>query len=296
MPDQPHLDPRRRHDALLLFDVVDGNPNGDPDAGNLPRIDPETSQGIVTDVAIKRRVRDWIALATNSARIDDPDAAPTDGYRTYIQRGEVLNDSHDEARKASKNADGGTAFEWMCDNFFDVRLFGAVMSTGDKEDIGLGTARGAAQVTFARSIDPIQQLDISITRMAVTNKKDKDKGQTMGRKAITPYGLYRSSVYWSPFRAARTRSTSRDLELLWNALAMMWDEDRSASRGTVTTRTLVVFTHDEPLGNAPAHTLLDGVRVLRRASSDERPARSIEDYEITYPEDLPRGVIMTRIA
>jgi CRISPR-associated protein Csd2 len=293
------LDPAKRHEAVLLFDVTDGNPNGDPDAGNLPRVDPETMQGLVSDVAIKRKMRDFVdAYKGGEGR-----------FKIYVQSDEALNSKHQRAYTAleidSKKPDRDKiahARAWMCDNFFDVRTFGAVMSTG----VNAGQVRGPIQVTFARSIDPITPLDISITRIAVTRPEDmkvitddgeegRGKVNEMGRKALVPYGLYRASIFFTPQMATRTNFSSEDLGLVWEALTRMWDLDRSASRGMMACQGLYVFSHDNALGNAPAHKL------FQRISADLRPGvvapRSVSDYDITVNTDaIPNGVTITRLA
>jgi CRISPR-associated protein Csd2 len=295
-----HLDPARRHDFVLLFDVTDGNPNGDPDAGNLPRIDPETMQGLVTDVAIKRKVRDWVDAVKGS------DAK----YKIYVQNREALNDLHQRAYTAlgmkstgskQRREDVDAAREWMCDNFYDVRTFGAVMSTG----VNAGQVRGPIQLTFARSIDPIVALDVSITRIAITDPADmrtvsaegeESGGKTteMGRKALIPYGVYRAHGFFVPAFAARTGFDDDDLKLFWEALVNMWDLDRSASRGLTACRGLYVFTHENGLGNAPAHTLLERVTASRNAGVDA--PRCFRDYTVMVDNaDLPAGVTLTRL-
>lgn len=296
-----HLDPKVRHDFVLLFDVADGNPNGDPDAGNLPRIDPETMQGLVTDVAIKRKVRDWIdAVRGDEGR-----------YKIYVQSGEALNTKHERAYEAEGIDSTGTkqslddverARTWMCRNFFDIRMFGAVMTTG----VNCGQVRGPIQLTFARSIDPIVPLDLSITRVAVTRPEDmkvetSEDGATtgkqseMGRKAIVPYGLFRSHGFYSAHFALQTGVEEEDLALFWDAMVRMWDLDRSSSRGYTACRGLFVFSHSTALGEAPAHTLLERVSV-RRIAETEAP-RSMDDYEIVVEDaDLPAGVTLTRLA
>jgi CRISPR-associated protein Csd2 len=294
-------DTGRRHDFVLFFDVCDGNPNGDPDAGNLPRVDPETMQGLVTDVAIKRKVRDWVDLA----RGDEG------RFKIYIQSGsEALNALHKRAYTAlnlkstgAKQAkdDVDKARGWMCDNFYDIRVFGAVMTTG----VNCGQVRGPMQITFARSIDPIIPLDISITRVAVTKEEDakvvvaedgSGSGKTteMGRKALVPYGLYRAHGFFNPHFAKQTGTTSDDLELFWKALQQMWDLDRSASRGLMACRGLYVFTHDSSLGDAPAHRLFERVQVSRR-DGVEAP-RSFRDYNVAVDSaDMPDGVTLTAL-
>jgi CRISPR-associated protein Csd2 len=289
-------DVNRRHDFVLLFDVKDGNPNGDPDAGNLPRIDPETMQGLVTDGAIKRKVRDWVhACKGDEAR-----------YKIYILAdGEALNTKHQRAYTDLQIKPAGTkqqrgeidqARRWMCDNFFDVRTFGAVMTTG----VNAGQVRGPVQIVAARSLDPITALDLSITRVAVTRQDDLDivvgedgtaKGKVteMGRKAIVPYGLYRAHGFFNPYFAKQTGFDGDDLALVWQALAMMWDFDRSATRGEMACRGLHVFSHTSPLGDAKAHELLERVRVRRR--EDVAVPRAFTDYVVTVDTDgLPEKV------
>lgn len=296
-----HLDPARRHDAVLLFDVSDGNPNGDPDAGNLPRVDPETMQGLVSDVAIKRKVRDWV----------DATRGEQDRFKIYVQNsGVALNELHQRAYtalnitskgKTQARGDVDHARQWMCDNFFDVRTFGAVMSTG----VNAGQVRGPVQVTFARSIDPIVPLDLSITRVAITRAEDArvvstegeeegGKRTEMGRKALVPYGLYRSSVFVVPPFAAKTGFDTADLAAVWESFQMMWDLDRSAARGMMACRGLYVFSHDSALGNAPAHSLFERVQVRKKA--DVIAPRSYADYSVEVNDrELPASVSFTRV-
>lgn len=294
-----HLDTARRHDFVLLFDVSDGNPNGDPDAGNLPRVDPETMQGLVTDVAIKRKVRDWVNVKQGGEA----------SYKIYVQSGEALNTKHERAytelglkSTGAKQTpdDVGKARNWMCQNFYDIRMFGAVMTTG----VNCGQVRGPVQITFARSIDPIVPLDLSITRVAVTKPEDmkvvvaedgtgKEGKQTeMGRKALVPYGLYRTHGFFNPHFARQTGATAEDLALFWEALQMMWDLDRSSSRGMMACQGLYVFSHESSLGNAPAQRLFE-----RIDETTERTApRSFKDYTVTVNDlDLPGGVQLTRL-
>ena len=249
-----------RYEFVLLFDVTNGNPNGDPDAGNLPRLDPETNQGLITDVCLKRKIRNYVALEK------EQDA----GYAIYMQEKSVLNNQHKkayealnikpESKKLPKEAEKARQVtEWMCNNFFDVRTFGAVMTT----EVNSGQVRGPVQVAFASSIDPVIPMEVSITRMAVTNEKDLEKERTMGRKHIIPYGLYRVHGYVSAKLAERTGFSEDDLALLWRSLINMFEHDRSAARGEMSTRKLVVFKHDHPMGNAPAHVLFDSVQVKR---------------------------------
>lgn len=293
-------DTARRHDFVLLFDVTDGNPNGDPDAGNLPRVDPETMQGLVTDVAIKRKVRDYVDVARGA----------TDRFKIYIQSGsEALNAIHRRAytdlgikSTGAKQAreDVSRARQWMCENFFDIRMFGAVMTTG----VNCGQVRGPLQLTFARSIDPIIPLDLSITRVAVTKEEDanvviSEEGETsgkqteMGRKALVPYGLYRAHGFFNAHFAAQTGADGEDLGLFWQALEHMWDLDRSASRGQVACRGLYVFSHESSLGNAPAHKLFE--RIVTPKSAVAAP-RSFADYKVQIDkENLPQGVTLTTL-
>jgi CRISPR-associated protein Csd2 len=253
-----------RYDFVLLFDVKDGNPNGDPDAGNLPRLDAETGHGLVTDVALKRKVRNFVGLVKGA--LQPP-------FEIYVKEKAILNNQHKRAYVGigredllagdDKKRKGGDAVDdaraWMCRNFFDVRTFGAVMSTG----INCGQVRGPVQLTFARSIDPIIASEHSITRMAVATEAEAEKqegdNRTMGRKHTVPYGLYRAHGFVSAFLAKQTGFSEDDLTLFWQALCQMFEHDRSAARGEMTTRGLHVFKHDSELGNAPAHALFERV-------------------------------------
>ncbi|HPP45562.1 MAG TPA: type I-C CRISPR-associated protein Cas7/Csd2, partial [Methanomassiliicoccaceae archaeon] len=279
---------------VYLFDVVDGNPNGDPDAGNLPRIDPETQHGLVTDVCIKRKIRNHISMAKG----DEP------RFRIYVKEKAVLNEIHQEAytahgidprdrkTKGKDRADEDRKLtRWMCDNFFDIRMFGAVMTT----EINCGQVRGPVQFTMARSIDPILSQEHAVTRCAVTTAREAEDqsgdNRTMGRKFTVPYGLYRCHGFVNPLLADGERGTGfndEDLDLLWKSLEMMWDVDRSAARGQITPRKLIVFKHESPLGNAPAHRLLEMVKVRR--CDPMKPARSFSDYQVDIVGDLPSGV------
>lgn len=286
MPKAAHLDPMRRHDFVLLFDVMDGNPNGDPEAGNLPRVDPETMQGLVTDVAIKRKVRDYVDLT----RGNEP------RFFIYIQnKGVALNtlnqrayDALDRKSTGAKQSreDVEAVREWMCRHFYDIRMFGAVMTY----KVNAGQVRGPMQLTFARSVDPIVALDLSITRVAVTREEDarvvvSDDGERteggkvteMGRKAIVPYALYRAHGFFTPHFARQTGVDSEDLEVFWEALASMWDIDRSASRGLMSCRGLYVFSHPNAVGIAPAHKLFERVRIER---AYQGTPRSFADYRV----------------
>jgi CRISPR-associated protein Csd2 len=277
-----------RYEFVLLFDVNNGNPNGDPDAGNLPRLDPETNQGLVTDVCLKRKIRNYVALEKET------DA----GYAIYMQEKSVLNNQHKKAydaigikhepKKLPKDqAKAQELTAWMCGNFFDVRTFGAVMTT----EVNSGQVRGPVQMAFASSVDPVVPLEISITRMAVTNEKDLEKERTMGRKHIIPYGLYRAHGYVSAKLAERTGFSEDDLSLLWRSLINMFEHDRSAARGEMSTRKLIVFKHDNPMGNAPAHALFDRIHVDRAEGTADAPARHYTDYQVRIDrDDLPNGV------
>lgn len=369
-----HCDPSKRHDFVLVFDVADGNPNGDPDAGNLPRTDPETMEGLVTDVALKRKVRNFVEIASEDQEQperlkifvehhgvlndqirrayteqgmevgkkvereitdqtvlqnlressealpgafkfsdvpDDSDEQPTLTYSGELTDTEfkaqtddldetlsaktkkLLNDlkkASDKEGKPKKGKDDvEKARKWMCANFYDVRMFGAVMSTG----LNAGQVRGPMQLTFSRSVNPIIPQDLAITRMAVTDEKDREKLQTMGRKTLIPYGLYVGRGFFSPHLARQTGVTETDLELFWDALVYMWDFDRSASRGTMSPRGLYIFTHENKLGNAPAHELFEKVQPSLNGNVDS--PRRFTDYTVSVEDDLPEGVTLTRI-
>ena len=376
-----YCNPNVRHDFVLLFDVIDGNPNGDPDGGNMPRTDVETSQGLVTDVALKRKIRNYIVTYANSELA--PTSEEASRLKIFVEHHGVLNDqirrayiaegiavgktakdnvtetvleslrelqpnlptafvfvdndedsgevdatleysgelSDDElkefyglepvteiftqhkalskfikelvkkAGKPEKNrANAEKAQKWMCANFYDVRMFGAVMSTG----LNAGQVRGAFQLTFARSIDPVQPQDLAITRVAVTDAKDREKLQTIGRKTLIPYGLFRGYGFYSPSLGNQVGVTEKDLELFWQALVNMWDTDRSASRGMMAPRSIYVFTHNSKLGNAPAHKLFERIEVS--LSKEGSIPRKFNDYNVAInSEDLPSGITMTRL-
>ncbi len=274
----------KRYEFVLLFDVKNGNPNGDPDGGNMPRIDPETGHGITTDVCLKRKVRNYVELVKE----DQPP------FCIYIKEKAVLSERRKPAYEAVKDekdkaAKISKARAWMCQNFFDVRTFGAVMSTKENN---CGQVRGPVQFAFASSIEPVVPLEASITRMAVETRKEADSqsgdNRTMGRKAYIPYGLYRVHGFVSAPLAQQTGFGQEDLELLWEALMNMFDHDRSAARGEMASRRLVVFEHSSKLGNAPAHKLFDLVKVQRKDGA-EGPARSFSDYEVMVG-DAPDGV------
>ncbi len=380
-----HTDPTKRHDFVLLFDVTDGNPNGDPDGGNMPRTDPETMQGLVTDVALKRKIRNYVSLVAD----DETDTAKAAKLKIFIEHHGVLNDqirkaytdlkiptgkpvkeveafvkdgkSDDEkkkidalvanlrevsqdlpdaftfideveeepaaleysgeltpdelktaldeietldkdvrkfieatAKKSGKpdknRANAEKARGWMCANFYDVRMFGAVMSTG----LNAGQVRGPVQLTFSRSIDPVEPRDFAVTRVAVTDAKDREKLQTIGRKAQIPYGLYVAHGFFSPHLAKDTGADSYDLELLWNALVNMWSFDRSASRGLMAPRGLYIFSHESKLGNAPAHQLFERVKIERNQGIES--PRKFSDYVVSVNEEkLIETVHLTKL-
>lgn len=280
-----------RYDFVFLFDVKDGNPNGDPDAGNLPRMDVETGRGLVTDVCLKRKVRNYVGLV----KAEQPP------YEIYIKEKAVLNIQHERAYQAydlkhvskklpKKEKEARKVIAWMCGNFFDVRTFGAVMTT----EVNCGQVRGPVQMTFARSVDPIVVSEHSITRMAVTNEKDVEKERTMGRKFTVPYGLYTAHGFVSAHLADQTGFSEDDLNLLWEALTNMFEHDRSAARGEMTARGLYVFKHSSKLGNAPAHNLFERIHVER--NNGDGPARHFDDYAVTVDDaGLPEGIQLQRV-
>lgn len=370
-----HCDPTKKHDFLIVFDVADGNPNGDPDAGNLPRTDPETMEGLVTDVALKRKVRNFVGVAgeewdrperfkifvehhgvlndqirrayteqgmevgkrvekevSDRAVVENlrefsealpgafkfadvPDGSDEEPRLSYsgeltdqefktqlddldesfiAKTKKLLNDLKKASDKEGKPKKGRDDIEkarkWMCANFYDVRMFGAVMSTG----LNAGQVRGPLQLTFSRSVGPILPQDLAITRMAVTDEKDRDKLQTIGRKTLIPYGLYVGRGFFSPHLAEQTGVTSDDLELFWDALVYMWDFDRSASRGTMSPRGIYIFTHDKKYGNAPVHELFE--RIQPSLKEDVASPRKFSDYKVEVNEDdLPGGITLTRL-
>lgn len=273
-----------RYEFIMLFDVENGNPNGDPDAGNMPRIDSETSYGIVTDVCLKRKIRNFVSLYKESETYYNILIQPDDYLNAKFER------AHDELEKTTgKTATTEEARSYMCENYYDVRTFGAVMSTGKKE---CGTVRGPVQFSFARSIDPIFPQDITITRQARTTKDRQESGKTeMGKKSIVPYGLYRAEGYISAMLAQKITGFSEDdLELLWKAILNMFEHDRSAARGKMALRKLIIFKHDSILGNAPANELFDKVTVKRKPGVDV--ARSYDDYEVNIDQAMPDGVTL----
>lgn len=272
---------KNRIDFVYIFDVQDGNPNGDPDAGNLPRVDAETGMGLVTDVCLKRKVRNYVQVAKDL----------TDGYDIFIKEKAVLNNSIDAAHEEDsvKSAKDKTiaAREIMCKKYYDVRTFGAVMSTGKNA----GQVRGPIQITFARSVDPIAAAEHSITRVAVATEKEAEKqggeNHTMGRKATVPYGLYVCHGFISANLAKQTGFSEEDLEIFFDALKNMFDVDRSAARGLMSAQKLIVFRHDSVLGNAPANKLFDLVQIEKK--TDGAP-RSFKDYEVTIASEIPSGI------
>ncbi len=330
MPTAPTTPIAHRYDFLYFFEVVDGNPNGDPDAGNLPRLDPETGHGLVTDVCLKRKIRNFVAL-------EHGDSAP---YKIFVREGAVLNETIEQPYKESNDvraavkaweefrsarakkkgaAENGlkrpekayedVARDWLCENFFDIRAFGAVLTTGEKKELDLGgikakirmtagQVRGPVQLSFARSLDPIVSAEHSITRCAVTNEADREKERTMGRKFTIPYALYCARGFISAPLADRKRGgtgfSEQDLEVLKRALNMMFDHDRSAARGAMAPRACIAFRHEHPMGNARADQLF--ARVEAKLRSDAGPPRSFSDYRITVhgEKDLPAGVTAER--
>lgn len=277
---------KNRYEFVILFDVENGNPNGDPDAGNMPRIDAETGYGIVTDVCIKRKIRNYVEVVKEDCK----------GYKIYVKEGAVLNEQHETAyielnldpkneKESKENREPLRTF--MCKNFFDVRAFGAVMTT----KVNCGQVRGPIQINFARSIDPIVAQEVTITRMAVTTKKDaENKTNEMGRKHIVPYALYKTEGYISANIARKTTGFSEeDLELLWEAIINMFEHDHSAARGKMAVRKLVIFKHNSELGNSPSHKLFELISIMKK--DNERPARNYSDYNIEIDmSKIPEGV------
>ncbi len=271
---------KNRYEFILLFDVKNGNPNGDPDGGNLPRIDPETGHGITTDVCLKRKVRNYVELLKE-------DQTP---FNIYVKEKAILTERRKPAYDAVSEVDKKSekisqARIWMCKNFFDVRTFGAVMSVKENN---CGQVRGPVQLAFSRSIDPVVPLEASITRMAVETRKEADSqdgdNRTMGRKTYIPYGLYRLHGFISAPLAKQTGFSEEDLELFWNALLNMFDHDRSAARGEMAPQKLIVFKHDSELGNAPAQKLFNLVKVEKNCG--ENPPRSFADYTVSVGDAL----------
>ena len=279
---------QNRYEFVILFDCENGNPNGDPDAGNMPRTDPETNLGIVTDVCLKRKIRNYIELAKEGEA----------GYNILIKADKSLNSKFTDAydalglpkKQKGKNADDvRSAQQYMCKNYFDVRAFGAVMSTGDDP---CGIVRGPVQLNFARSIDPVYPQDITITRQARTTEDRQSTGSTeMGKKSVIPYGLYRAEGYISAMQAQKvTGFNDADLEILWTAILNMFEDDHSAARGKMCLRKLYIFKHETPLGNAPSHVLFDKIRIEKKP--DVTAPRAFSDYQITVDEIMPAGVTL----
>lgn len=286
---------QNRYEFVYLFDVENGNPNGDPDAGNMPRIDPETSYGLVTDVCLKRKIRNYIDIV----KANQPP------YEIYVKEKAILNRQNEKAyinnseierppskKLPKKQEDAKKITKWMCDNFFDVRTFGAVMMT----EVNCGQVRGPVQLNFARSVDPIVPMEISITRMAVTTDREAEQqsgdNRTMGRKHIVPYALYRAEGYVSAHLAAQTGFSEEDLKLLWDSLINAFEHDHSAARGKMNARKLIVFKHDSMLGNAPAHKLFDLV-TIKRTTDGPAPARAFSDYNVIVDRNnAPQGVTL----
>lgn len=288
---------KNRYEFAIIFDVENGNPNGDPDAGNMPRVDPETGYGIVTDVCLKRKIRNYVEVVKEN----EP------GYGIYIKSVVPLNKSDKKAfeylgtneteikkLKKDKPETDGKIRDFMCENFFDIRTFGAVMTTFVKASLNCGQVRGPVQLSFARSVDPIFPQEITITRCAITTEADAEKNtNTMGNKFIVPYGLYVAEGYISANLARKVTGFSEDdLELLWSAIINMFEYDHAAARGKMAVRKLVIFKHDSELGNTPSYKLFDAIKIKRR--EDVKIARSYNDYEITISEsEIPQGVTCT---
>lgn len=279
-----------RYEFVMFFDVENGNPNGDPDAANMPRVDPETGYGFVTDVCLKRKIRNYVQLAYEGK----------EGYDVLIKPGKALNTVFAEAydvnrlkrgQKGKKTDEVAKAREYMCANFFDVRTFGAVMSTGDDP---CGIVRGPVQINFARSVSPVFTQEVSITRQARTTEERQETGETeMGRKSIIPYALYRAEGYVSAALAQKsTRLTEEDLEVLWEAIINMFEHDHSAARGKMCMRKLYIFRHDNVLGNCPSSVLFE--HVIAESIDPSRPPRSFHDYKITVDEDMPKDVTLIK--
>ena len=285
---------QNRYEFVYFFDVTNGNPNGDPDAGNMPRLDPESSKGLVTDVCLKRKIRNFIEVTCENAP----------GYEIYVKEKSVLNLQNKRAYEAigiepntkdkklpKDEAKARAITAWMCNNFFDIRSFGAVMTT----EVNSGQVRGPVQLAFAQSLDPIVPLEVSITRMAVTNEKDLEKERTMGRKYIVPYALYRVHGFISANLAAKTGFSDEDLQKLWQALQMMFEYDRSAARGEMTARKLIIFKHDSILGSQPAHKLFERVIVERVQGESGSPAAAFSDYRINVDRETLQGITIEEL-
>ena len=292
---------KNRYEFVILFDVENGNPNGDPDAGNMPRTDPETGLGLVTDVCLKRKIRNYVETVKDGA----------EGFRIYVKDNVPLNRSDAEAFtaldvtektvKARKKDDPDLdkkLRDWMCLNFFDIRTFGAVMTTFTRNALNCGQVRGPVQLSFAQSVEPVVPQEVTITRVAITTEADAErKGTEMGRKYIVPYGLYRCEGYISANLARKTTGFSEeDLALLWESILNMFEHDHSAARGKMAVRELIVFKHDTELGCAPAYKLFESVTIRRKKPDESAPARSYQDYVVEVNESaLPAGITCTRM-
>lgn len=292
---------KNRYDFVILFDVENGNPNGDPDSGNMPRVDAETQLGLITDVCLKRKIRNYVEMVKEDST----------GYRIYVKDHAVLNkedgkafaaldmDATEEAVKERRKKDPDIDLkikDWMCANYFDIRTFGAVITTFTKTKLNCGQVRGPVQLGFAKSVEPIVPQEITITRVAITTEKDAEKKKNeMGNKYIVPYGLYRCEGFVSANLARKmTGFSEEDLELLWEAILNMFENDHSAARGKMAVRKLIVFKHDSELGNAPSHKLFDAIKVFRKDEDCEAPARSFSDYIVDICRDeIPSDVAVT---
>lgn len=298
MSTDAHIDPTRKHDFVFLIEAVDSNPNGDPDNGGIPRTDPITGEGLITDVAIKRKIRNTVTMINNHE--NQP------GNHIYVEAGVALNSQHERAYTDGAATNTKTAQSWMCENFYDVRMFGAVMTTGKKERWA-GRVQGPVQIGFARSIDPVTPLDVGITRLTPTRAEDveawnnpdptaKNKGKEteMGSKHIVPYGLYKGVGHFSAPLAKKTGVTAQDLTLFWRVFELMLEHDRAAARAGLALRGLYVFTHDDAFGRAPAHELADLINITPR---HDATARSLDDYQLRTPKanELPDGVTLTTL-
>lgn len=287
-----------RYDFVILFDVENGNPNGDPDSGNMPRVDAETQLGLITDVCLKRKIRNYVEMVKDDST----------GYRIYVKDHAILNqedekafaaldldvkeDAVKERRKKDPDIDVKIK-DWMCANYYDIRTFGAVITTFTKMRLNCGQVRGPVQLGFAKSVEPIVPQEITITRVAITTEKDAEKKKNeMGNKYIVPYGLYRCEGFVSANLARKmTGFSEEDLELLWEAIINMFENDHSAARGKMAVRKLIIFKHDSELGNAPSHKLFDAVKVSRNSEECEAPARAFTDYTVEiYKDSIPDGV------
>lgn len=292
---------KNRYDFVILFDVENGNPNGDPDSGNMPRVDAETQLGLITDVCLKRKIRNYVEMVKEDST----------GYRIYVKDHAILNkedekafaaldlDVKEDAVKERRKKDPDIDLkikDWMCANYFDIRTFGAVITTFTKMRLNCGQVRGPVQLGFAKSVEPVVPQEITITRVAITTEKDAEKKKNeMGNKYIVPYGLYRCEGFVSANLARKmTGFSEEDLELLWQAIINMFENDHSAARGKMAVRKLIVFKHDSELGNAPSHKLFDAVKVQRKGKDCEAPARSFSDYTVDICQnEIPSGVTVS---